>query len=104
MLKITAVENERRRTLVLEGKLVEPWLGELEQSWAEAQRSPRGKRVMVDLKDVTAISPRGEDLLLAMIRSGATLHCGRGVLTKHVLRQLEQRRGCECGKGTLNAE
>lgn len=99
MLKISAVENQRRRTFVLEGRLVEPWLDELERSWAEAQRVDGGASVTVDLKDVTAISARGEELLLEMLNSGATLRCHRGVLTKHVLENLEQRQRCEFGKG-----
>ena len=73
-MKITAIDNEHRRTLVLEGRLVDPWIAEL------------------DLKDVTAISQRGENLLFQMMADGATFNCCRGVLTKHVLQQVERRR------------
>jgi len=92
MLKITAIDNEHRRTLVLEGRLVDPWIAELERSWAEAKRADGTRTIVVDLKDVTAISQRGENLLFQMMADGATFNCCRGVLTKHVLQQLERRR------------
>lgn len=91
MLKITVDDNEYQRTLVLEGALVEPWLMELERSWAEAQPLISTGSLTVVLKDVTAISRRGESLLYEMMNSGATLQCCRGVLTKHVLQQLQRR-------------
>ncbi len=71
---------------------MEPWIGELERSWAEAQHARADRSVVIDLKDVTAISERGEDVLYEMMTGGAKLHCCRGVLTKHVLQQLERRR------------
>ena len=98
MLKITAVDGDEQQTLVLEGALVEPWVIELERSWAEAQQGNRARTVLVDLKDVTAISQRGENLLYEMMTGGATLQCCRGVLTKLVLRQLERRREMQSGK------
>jgi len=92
MLKITAIDTEYRRTLVLEGRLVDPWVSELERSWVEAQRAKGARTVVVDLKDVTAISQHGENLLFQIMADGATFNCCRGVLTKHVLQQLERRR------------
>ncbi len=93
MLKITAIDSEQQRTLVLEGSLVDPWIGELERSWTEAQGRKGTRALVVDLKDVTAISQGGENLLFQMMAGGATLICCRGVLTKHVLRRLERRYG-----------
>ena len=92
MLKITTTNNGNQRTLVLEGTLVDPWVTELERSWTEAQHMVEQGKVRVDLKDVTAISQRGENLLFQMMCEGATFNCCRGVLTKHVVKQLERRR------------
>ncbi len=91
MLKITAVDDDHRRTLVLEGQLIDPWLGELERSWFETRMSIGSDRIVVDLKDVTAISERGENILYDMMTNGATFNCCRGVLTRHVVQQLKQR-------------
>lgn len=88
MLKITSLENARQRTLILEGKLVDPWVAELERTWDEVRHAQQPRRLVVDLKDVTDISPRGEDLLYRMLREGAEFNCCRGVLTRHVLQRL----------------
>ncbi len=99
MLKITAIDSEHKRTLVLEGSLVDSWINELERSWMDAQGGKGTRTIVVDLKDVTAISQGGEDLLFEMMARGARLMCCRGVLTKHVLQQLERRYGALSRKG-----
>ncbi len=91
MLKITAIDHDRQRTLVLEGQLTDPWISELERSWTEARMSIQAGSIVVDLKDVTAISQRGENVLYQMMADGAQFNCCRGVLTKHVLHQLKLR-------------
>jgi len=92
MLKITAIDSDQRLTLALEGRLVDPWVSELKRSWMDAQSAKGERTIVVDLKDVTAISQRGENLLFQMMSEGATFNCCRGVLTKHVLQRLERRR------------
>ena len=77
---------------MLEGQLVDPWVTELEKSWTEAQHRVEQGRIRVDLKDVTAISQHGENLLFQMMCEGATFNCCRGVMTRHVVKQLERRR------------
>ncbi len=91
MLKITAINTDHQRTLILEGQLIDPWISELERSWTEARMSIEADSIVVDLKDVTAISQRGENILYKMMADGAEFNCCRGVLTKHVLQQLKQR-------------
>src|SRR5690348_2005266 len=91
MLKITEIDGNHRRTLVLEGQLVAPWISVLEQSWNELRLSQSAEPIVIDLKDVTAISPEGQQVLSRMIAEGAELVCYRGVLIKQVLQQLKQR-------------
>src|SRR5262249_52567468 len=92
MLKITTTDNGSQRTLVLEGKLIDPWVGELERSWVEAQRTNEPRPCVIDLKDGSEVRENGEKLLSQMMREGATYNCCRGVLTRHVVKQLERRR------------
>jgi hypothetical protein len=92
MLKITATNSGNQKTLVLEGKLVEPWVTELEKSWVEVQRARGAQNVLIDLKDVTVISPLGEDLLFQIMSEGAKFNCCRGVLTRQVVKQLKRRK------------
>ena len=91
MLKITAIDNEHTRTLILEGQLIDPWVSELERSWSEARMSILPLSIVVDLKDVTTISQHGENVLYRMMAAGVQFNCCRGVLTKHVLQELKQR-------------
>ena len=90
MLKITAIDRDGQRTLVLEGRLADPWLPELEHTWNTAREHRDGRDVLIDLKDVTSISERGEVLLRQMMVDGAKFNCCRGVLTRHVVRRLIQ--------------
>ncbi len=96
MLKITAIGSGRERTLILEGKLIDAWITELERIWGEARAANRS--VVIDLKDVTTISQQGENLLHRMMAEGATLFCCRGVLTRHVVQELERRRARQKGQ------
>lgn len=91
MLKITTTNSGDQRTLILEGQLIDPWVSELEKSWSDAQQMIEQGKVRVDLKDVTEISQHGENLLFQMMCEGATFNCCRGVLTRHVVKQLERR-------------
>jgi hypothetical protein len=88
MLKITSLIRAGHRTLVLEGKLTDPWLAELERTWIEARRLNSSATVAIELKDVTAISEKGELLLRQMSAEGAKFTCCRGIFTKHVVKQL----------------
>ncbi len=93
MLKITEIVVEGRRTLVLEGRLVEPWIAELERMWSE---SGAANPVSVDLRDVTTISEKGHELLKKMRSEGVELRCFRGVLTKHVVSLLMEQCSQKC--------
>jgi Trm5-related predicted tRNA methylase len=93
MLRITSIETERQRKLVLEGKLIEPWVTEFKKAWHEAKVSLNGHKLVIDLCNVTVISPQAEVVLLEIKREGARFVCG-GILNKHVVRRIE--RECEC--------
>jgi Trm5-related predicted tRNA methylase len=93
VLRITPIETERQRKLVLEGKLIEPWVAELKKSWLEAKQSLNGHELVIDLCNVTVITPQAESVLLEIKREGARFVCG-GILNKHVIRRIE--RECEC--------
>jgi len=80
MFKISIVEKRNQRRLMLEGSLIRPWTEEV-------------RKLVVDLTNVTYISADGETTLIKLMRDGAKFSC-RGVLTKHVLKQLAGR--CRC--------
>lgn len=93
MFRISIVESSGRRRMVLEGTLVPPWTAEVERVWKDATENLHGRKVTIDLRNVTRISREGENTLLTLMREGAMFSC-RDVLTKHVLKRLA--RECRC--------
>jgi len=94
MFKISVVETHGQRRLVLEGRLVPPWIAEVETAWRNAAEQLQDRKLVIDLTDVTFVGADGENMLLKLMRGGAKFSC-RDVLTKHVLGQLARRCRCE---------
>jgi hypothetical protein len=85
MPKITTRQDAAATTFVLEGKLVRPWVQELEHCWRAALASRPVQTVWVDLTAVTFIDAPGQGPLNAhgQARSGTgsgrmydESHCG----------------------------
>ncbi|MGA3091553.1 MAG: hypothetical protein ABSD75_23325 [Terriglobales bacterium] len=93
MFRISIVETQDQRKLVLEGKLIRPWTAEVESAWRSSGEQLCGRKLLVDLTNVTLISREGENTLFKLMREGAKFACG-DVLTKHVLKQLARK--CPC--------
>jgi hypothetical protein len=89
MLRITVSDEASEQRWVLQGRLVEPWVGELETSWKERNRHD-ARRCVVDLSEVTLIDKRGEKLLRAMWRAGAELVAG-GVYLRYLVDEINSR-------------
>jgi hypothetical protein len=94
MFRISMVESESHRRLVLEGKLISPWTQDVETAWKAAAERPDGRKLIIDLNNVTLISRDGENTLFRLMNEGAKFACG-DVLTRHVLKQLARRCACE---------
>ena len=90
MFKISIVDKRSRRTLVVEGMLVGPWVAELRKSWSNASQELSGRKLVIDLSSLTVISREGEDAIFDLMKKGVTFSCW-GVLTKHVLKQLARK-------------
>jgi hypothetical protein len=86
MLKITVTEDQRRRRVIVEGKLIAPWTAELTSAYQRARTELQDRELIVDLRGLTAIGPEGEDILMELMREKAKFLCG--VYMKEVLRQL----------------
>jgi hypothetical protein len=101
MLKISIVDTFARRRIVLEGKLIPPWVSELKKTWKALAADLAGREFVVDVGDVTFISREGENALLELMRHGAKFQC-RGVFTRHIVEQLARRHqslGTNCCPG-----
>jgi hypothetical protein len=93
MFKISIVETNGQRRLMLEGKLVPPCTAEVERAWKTAGEQLDGRKLIVDLTNVTLIGREGENTLLKLMREGAKFCCG-DVFTKHVVKQLGRKFRC----------
>jgi anti-anti-sigma regulatory factor len=90
MLKISVVEGPRRRRLILEGKLTAPWAAELVSACEAARADLHGRQLIVDMRNLTAISTDGESVLLQLMSEKIKFQSG--VFMKEVLRQLARKR------------
>jgi hypothetical protein len=90
MLKISLTDTRTQRRLILEGKLIAPWVAELRAVWTRVKVELNGRELVIDMGDVITVSQEAENTLLEMMDAGATFRC-RGVLTKHVVQQLARR-------------
>jgi hypothetical protein len=91
MFRISVVDTRSERRLVVEGTLLGPWVGELRTSWRNACQERGGRKLIVDLRNLTTLSHEGEDAIFDLIKEGAKFSCGN-VLTKHVLKQLARKK------------
>jgi anti-anti-sigma regulatory factor len=86
MLKISLVDSQRQRRLIVEGTLVAPWANELAIACEKARADPDGRELIVDLRSLTGIGPEGERVLLQLMKDKTKLQCG--VYVRELLRQL----------------
>jgi anti-anti-sigma regulatory factor len=89
MLKISLVDGQRQRRLIVEGTLVAPWASELTTACERARTNLDGRELIVDLRSVTGISSEGESALLQLMRDKTKLQCG--LFMSEVLRQLARK-------------
>src|ERR1700758_1129638 len=100
MLRISIVERRNQRRLVLEGKLVAPWADELKSAYEKAKANLNGRELVIDVKCLTAINADGENVLLDLLKQGASFRSA-GLFAKHVLKRLavKNRRNVQKEKG-----
>lgn len=90
MLKISIVESRSEHPLILAGKQLGPWVTELRTACERARAGLGDRELVIDLKDLTAISLEAENVLLQLMNERVKFRCG--VFTKHALRQLARRK------------
>lgn len=73
MLRITIHEGEKSVVLRLEGKLIGPWVAEVEQCWRRAFSTLGDRSVQVDLSAVSFVDTAGGALLARMYDAGFRL-------------------------------
>ena len=89
-MKISLVEGPRRCRLIVEGRLISPWVAEFTTACKEAIDSLHGRELMIDLRGVTAVSPEGESALVQLMKKNVRFQCG--VFMKELFKQLARKR------------
>ena len=84
MLRITIHEDGALLRLHLAGTLAGAWVAETENAWHSA---PVGRRVEIDLREVTCIDRAGRGLLQAMNQAGARF-IAKGVAMKALVEEI----------------
>jgi ABC-type transporter Mla MlaB component len=100
MLRITIHDELLVTSFVVEGKLVGPWVKELEKCWESVLAAYPSRSTLVDLAGVTFIDSEGRTLLTRMRRQGARL-LSNGVLIDAMVAEIEAKEGqraAECSK------
>jgi hypothetical protein len=88
MLRITRLNADGRLVLKLEGRLVGPWVGELEACWrGVAAIAAPGEPVWVDLGDVWLVDEAAERQLALMHRAGVRF-LTRGPMMGELVREI----------------
>jgi hypothetical protein len=97
MLRIYIHDEVPMTGLVVEGKLVGPWVKELEKCWESVVATHPCRSMLVDLAHVTFIDCEGRTLLTRMRRKGVKL-LSAGVLINAIVAEIEaeqSRNGAE---------
>ena len=88
MLKITITETQAEERWILQGRLAEPWVGELRTTWKKRRRRDDRRVCVVDLIDVTFIDKGGERMLRAMAKQDVQF-VARGIYIRNVVERLK---------------
>jgi hypothetical protein len=89
VLRISVEENGGDLSLILEGRLVGPWVDELRRVCGDLGPPANCGRVTVDLCGVTAMDASGQALLDKLLQRGATLRCS-DVMNQYWVEQMAQ--------------
>jgi len=90
MLKISILDTPSRRQQLIEGKLVGPWATELARVWRQATVDLNGRALIIDVKGLTTITEDGENVLLELIKEGASFRSS-DVFTKRMPKRVARK-------------
>jgi ABC-type transporter Mla MlaB component len=90
MLRIYIHDQMPVTSFVLEGKLVGPWVRELETHWESASAACPSRTMLVDLADVSFIDAEGRALLASMRQKGVRL-LSAGVLINAIVAEIDDQ-------------
>jgi len=91
MLRITVQESEKAQSIKLEGKIVGPWVEELNSTWHSLKRSPGAMEVCLDLRGVSFVDAKGRQLLREIYRKTNARFLADSPLTRYFAEEAMQQ-------------
>jgi anti-anti-sigma regulatory factor len=91
MLKISVLPDGAGAKLLLEGRLVGPWVEELDRCWRELAGAPE-EHLLLDLTGVTFVDAPGKALLARMRRGGVEFRA-TGCLMRCIVEEIAKEAG-----------
>jgi aryl-alcohol dehydrogenase-like predicted oxidoreductase len=89
MLRITTRNEDAATIFIVEGKLIGPWVQELEKCWRAAISVEPRSPILVNLAKVSFIDDIGKQLVAQMRRSGVRL-TGAGLIAEFICTEIER--------------
>jgi hypothetical protein len=83
MLRITVQEGEGAQFIVLEGKIVGPWVEEFNRTWRSLASSLGSKQLHLDLRGVVSVDAKGKQLLREIYRKTNARFLADSPLTRY---------------------
>lgn len=90
MLRISIRQDPGTLSLVVEGRLVGPWVEELRK--VALERNAASVPLTIDLCELIAMDARGHALLDELLQAGATLRCS-DVMNQYLVEQMARPAG-----------
>ena len=90
VLRIHIDDRDGLTSLMLEGRLVGPWVRELENCWRRALGAEPRRPILVNLANVSFVDPDGIDLLTQICRQRVRLQ-STGIMMNRVVEQIERK-------------
>ena len=103
MLRIYIHDEVPVTSFVLEGKLIGPWVKELEKHWESALAATPSRTMLVDLADVSFIDAEGRALLARMRQKGVRL-LSTGVLINAIVAEIDAEQRKNSAQCSFNQE
>jgi predicted nucleic acid-binding Zn ribbon protein len=97
MLKITITKTPTEERWILHGRLIGPWVRELQAVWRNTHQTGEQQRCVIDLNDLTFVDKDGEKLLRALAKEGVQFEAS-GIYVRDVVKQLKGKRKARRGE------
>ena len=91
MLMITMTKTAAEERWILHGRLIGPWVRELQAVWRNTHRADDRLRCVFDLNDVTFVDKAGEKLLRALAKEGVQFEAS-GIYLREVVKHFKAKR------------